>query len=65
MRARDIGALLIVVDAAAGPVRARQVARALNLPPDDVRAALCQLQQVGIVHSHGRRWTTNNDRGDR
>lgn len=39
------------------PTRARRIARDLNLPQDEVREALLQLQRDGLAHSHDRRWT--------
>jgi DNA-binding IclR family transcriptional regulator len=63
--AGQVGALLIALDAAPRPVRARALAAALHLPPDQVRAALRQQQNAGVVHSDGRRWTTTiNERGN-
>ncbi|CAO5236537.1 hypothetical protein [Frankia sp. AgKG'84/4] len=39
------------------PLRARALARALNLPAAEVTAALRRLQDLGAAMSHDRRWT--------
>lgn len=66
MTAGQVGALLLALHIAGRPVRARRLARDLNLPPDQVRAALRQQQNAGVVRSHHRRWTTTtiNERGN-
>lgn len=57
MSAGDVAALLLAVEMAGRPIRARVLATALDLPPAEVRAALRQQQDAGTVRSHGRRWT--------
>ncbi|MCK9894726.1 helix-turn-helix domain-containing protein [Frankia sp. AgB32] len=65
MTAGQVGALLLAVELAGRPVRARMLAAALRLPPAEVRTALYRLQQGGIVHSDGRRWSpTTIERGN-